>query len=830
MAPIAIQAELVKGHHPATLLYSEFYSTTTSYSNPTLITTTTTTTSTASTTTASTTTDGNKKESATLDFIDVDSTTASWDILTCFSMMLLWLQGVVTALRSLVVANDDHNDENETTPVSGPRKYFLLLQSLLLGNSAAIATCTACASSPNSLCHVHHHHKQVVNDGSWPPPGLVALAILTVVALVVHPDGMTWIMLRKIRDTMVSILQSSTTCWAIMIRDYGVVVGTVSASASIILVLIVAIAMHKAFLSNCVAHHKNNSGTAATSSTKRRSSGAEKKRRRRKGKNNARGRIKTAGNSSSNANNNALRLPKVEEVASDGASRSSSGDVNVVHSPAPAPPTSTSCFEEGSIMTSPSALESVVSSDETCDTAKLRTPVPSVCTVDTTSMSDDISCSSFSVRSGQQQQQPTPRSNRAVVTSPPKGKGKSAAAKTNSNGKTKGQKQGKAGGGKLPPPAPNAARAEALKMAKPVPKFTMTDNRFGNQYSSKQTAAAPAAAKGTYSAQNARATRGAKGKKAVTNKAQPAPPKAARTVSPVPTTFDSTLLVSTTPSPRANNATTVISGSPVIASPSLNTERNNLTLISGHATNSNDENNSRLPPFSPYSQSLFSCEIGASSWSLPALPVVLQPTKVGATSSITPAPAQSYTTGNPFVTSYSQMPTGPRTESDGLGLWNTSTRTAAPPMNQLGSMSTPKRPVRPPPGLSAPPGFARVPQQLQQPALTNNHSTASDLFTPVRNNNELPSLVPSTPSTTCTIPEPSPFSWNNAPLVPGGFHSESPMMMMMSAPVNQKNPFAGDTSNKNNNGVASNADEVECRIEAELQELGGRMIGSVLDF
>ena len=38
-----------------------------------------------------------------------------------------------------------------------------------------------------------------VDPQAWPPPALTALAILTVVALVVHPDGFTWIMLGKIR-------------------------------------------------------------------------------------------------------------------------------------------------------------------------------------------------------------------------------------------------------------------------------------------------------------------------------------------------------------------------------------------------------------------------------------------------------------------------------------------------------------------------------------------------------------------------------------------------------------------------------------------------------
>ena len=36
-------------------------------------------------------------------------------------------------------------------------------------------------------------------DTSWPPPALVALGIFTVVAFVVHPDGLTWIVLGQIR-------------------------------------------------------------------------------------------------------------------------------------------------------------------------------------------------------------------------------------------------------------------------------------------------------------------------------------------------------------------------------------------------------------------------------------------------------------------------------------------------------------------------------------------------------------------------------------------------------------------------------------------------------
>ena len=86
---------------------------------------------------------------------------------------------------------------------------------------------------------------------TWPPPALTALAVLTFVCFVVHPDGLTWIMLGKIRyvpgnkssspiilthrarayppivpsqtsDTIFAISRSSTTFWTMLIHDYGI--------------------------------------------------------------------------------------------------------------------------------------------------------------------------------------------------------------------------------------------------------------------------------------------------------------------------------------------------------------------------------------------------------------------------------------------------------------------------------------------------------------------------------------------------------------------------------------------------------------------------------
>jgi hypothetical protein len=38
-----------------------------------------------------------------------------------------------------------------------------------------------------------------IDPHAWPPPAFTALALLTIFALVVHPDGLTWILLGKLR-------------------------------------------------------------------------------------------------------------------------------------------------------------------------------------------------------------------------------------------------------------------------------------------------------------------------------------------------------------------------------------------------------------------------------------------------------------------------------------------------------------------------------------------------------------------------------------------------------------------------------------------------------
>merc|ERR1712078_667103 len=43
---------------------------------------------------------------------------------------------------------------------------------------------------------------------AWPPPAFTALALLTIFALVVHPDGLTWILLGKLRDAISAVFSA----------------------------------------------------------------------------------------------------------------------------------------------------------------------------------------------------------------------------------------------------------------------------------------------------------------------------------------------------------------------------------------------------------------------------------------------------------------------------------------------------------------------------------------------------------------------------------------------------------------------------------------------
>jgi hypothetical protein len=82
-----------------------------------------------------------------------------------------------------------------------------LLHSLVLGNAAqwSISSLTAPLTSPGWVGPAPVGVAWILATDAngkvldWPPPALIGLALLTIIALMVHPDGFTWILLRKLR-------------------------------------------------------------------------------------------------------------------------------------------------------------------------------------------------------------------------------------------------------------------------------------------------------------------------------------------------------------------------------------------------------------------------------------------------------------------------------------------------------------------------------------------------------------------------------------------------------------------------------------------------------
>lgn len=78
------------------------------------------------------------------------------------------------------------------------------IRSILLGQCLRFLVTYLAPTSWETLSH--QPCLQLLFQGSgktdphaWPPPTLTLLAFLTVVAFIVHPDGMTWIILGKLR-------------------------------------------------------------------------------------------------------------------------------------------------------------------------------------------------------------------------------------------------------------------------------------------------------------------------------------------------------------------------------------------------------------------------------------------------------------------------------------------------------------------------------------------------------------------------------------------------------------------------------------------------------
>lgn len=104
---------------------------------------------------------------------------------------------------------------HEESPVSGvPVSSYALLFSAMV-ESPAVASCLTC------------------------------LGLLACVALAVHPDGLTWMAVRKLRELLMSILHSSSTCWAWLLNDETGVISTIFALATFCALFFFCYVLHR---------------------------------------------------------------------------------------------------------------------------------------------------------------------------------------------------------------------------------------------------------------------------------------------------------------------------------------------------------------------------------------------------------------------------------------------------------------------------------------------------------------------------------------------------------------------------------------------------------
>jgi hypothetical protein len=131
-----------------------------------------------------------------------------WDLI----LLIVWLLrrsilGVTQFLRTLMVGQRTHLD------LWGKKSVQWIMTRKKSIASSWLPHAWWISAGNKKFYHHHHHYSSgphtttVTGDPqAWPPPAFTALALLTVFTLVVHPDGFTWIMLRKLRYVWLFVL------------------------------------------------------------------------------------------------------------------------------------------------------------------------------------------------------------------------------------------------------------------------------------------------------------------------------------------------------------------------------------------------------------------------------------------------------------------------------------------------------------------------------------------------------------------------------------------------------------------------------------------------
>jgi len=255
------------------------------------------------------------------------------------------------------------------------------------------------------------------------PPALLLLALLTLTVLVIHPDGFTWIALRKLRGSIMYLFESSTTCWAWVLNDFGAVVSTVLALTTFASLFFFCYLLHRTLRPRSNKKLEISANGAVTSSSSSQTQEKSRKKRRKGNKNRATNKTsstRTEASSSVAAKSSSVVVELARSI-SDSA-RSSVNHVESFSSSASEKESSLPALQEDAIM----------QSQENYDIPEPpRLRIESLSTIDTISL--DPSTEEASVGSGVSggstpQQPPSVESNARSTTTRP-----SRARKTRSS-------------------------------------------------------------------------------------------------------------------------------------------------------------------------------------------------------------------------------------------------------------------------------------------------------------------------------------------------------------------------------------------------------------
>jgi len=260
-----------------------------------------------------------------------------------------------------------------------------------------------------------------INPHAWPPPALTALALLTIFALVVHPDGLTWIMLGRLRDALYGGISILGQCLEYLLNDYGIIPTIIAATTLATMFFVVFVVIRTLSPKKTTNDHNKRNDTLHNERKKKKKKGGNTRNRREHHHNQNHHRsnkIKFSPPSQRNIGEETedaliaaspcspmpTQLPStIEDHASLFPSSSSkdvtSSSISIPSLPILAPPTATN---NGSNEDTENIINNKAKATSGMNKQKenrTRRRMMSGSTSDTTPLSDDQSCGSVSVRS-----------------------------------------------------------------------------------------------------------------------------------------------------------------------------------------------------------------------------------------------------------------------------------------------------------------------------------------------------------------------------------------------------------------------------------------------